>query len=139
MLTEIMSSATAGSSRRNRYTQEWLESCASNPLTIDGQLAHDEDEEGIAIQLYSICSSVLRDLCSQTQDPHSTRPQSLLLREELTKLYLWGQSFGPGELDLALEHSDDVRYIVLDALGNIGRLLLRGKISETQESYFLLY
>lgn len=123
-----MSSPTIGWSRRSRRTKEWLESSSSNLLTIDAQSAYGKDEEGLAAQLYSLCRRVLRDLCSQKQDLPSTRPHSLLLREELTKLYLWGQSFGPGELDIALEHSDDARYIVLDALGEIGRSLLRGKI-----------
>ena len=130
-----MSRTTAASSRRDRYTQEWLESSSSNLLSIDGQLVYDEDEQGLASQLYSLCKSVLRDLCSQEQGPPSKRSQSLLLKEELTKLYLWGQNFSPGELDTALGHADDARYIVLDALGNVGQSLLRGKISGTQEGY----
>ena len=129
-----MSSPTTGWSRRSRRTKEWLESSSSNLLTIDGQSAYGKDEAGLAAQLYSLCRRVLGDLCSQKQDLPSTRP----LREELTKLYLWGQSFGPGELDIALEHSDDARYIVLDALGEIGRSLLRGKFLETQANHFPL-
>lgn len=121
-----MSRSIIGSIRRYRYTQEWLESSDSSRVINDGQLNHDEDEEGIAGQLYSSCRSVLRDLCSQEQDPPSTTAQSLSLREELAKLYLWGHSFSPGELDTALENSDDVRYIVLDTLGDVGRSLLRG-------------
>lgn len=65
-------------------------------------------------------------------------PQSLLLREELTKLYLWGESFGPGELDIALEYSDDTRYSVLDTLGDVGRLLLRGKKQKRKKTTFRL-
>lgn len=134
-----MSSSITGPSRRIRYTQKWLESSASNLITIDGQLPYDEDKEGLAAQLCSLCRSVLRDICSQTQDSPSERLQSHLLKEELTKLFLWGHSFGPGELEITLEHSDDVRYNVLDALGDIGRLLLRGKISEMQEGYLPLH
>lgn len=129
-----MSRSITGSSRRYHYTEEWLKSSSSNGVTIDAQLAHDKYEEGLAGQLYSLCRSVLRGLCSQEQDPPLGRPQSLLLREELTKLYLWGQGFSRGELDTALEYSDDVRYIVLDTLGDVGRSLLRGKISETKKA-----
>lgn len=120
---------------KKEYTQKWLESSPLNPTT-DGQRPHDEDEEGFAAQLYSMCRSVLRDLCLQDQGlPSSGSPRSLLLREELAKLYLWGHSFGPGELDIALDYSDDARYLVLDALTDIGRSLLHGKMSEIQERY----
>lgn len=118
------------------FTQEWLESTSPNPGTTDGQRPHDEGEEGFAARLYSLCRSVLGDLCSQEQRSLSPRGlQSLLLREELAKLYLWGHSFGPGELDIALDYSDDARYLVLDALTDIGRSILRGKIFKIQERY----
>ena len=117
----------------NCYTQEWLESSASNLTVSSEQWSHDHDEteEGFAAQLYSLCQSVLGNLC---QDPPSSRRlQSLHLREELAKLYLWGHSFGPGELDSALGYSDDARYRVLDALADVGRSLLHGKIFEIQQ------
>lgn len=119
------------------YTQNWLESSPSDPATTDGERLHDEDEEGFAAQLYSLCRIVLGGFCSQEHGSSSRRLQSVLLREELAKLYLWGQSFAPGELDTAVDYSDDVRYLVLDALGDIGRSLLRGKISEISEIYLL--
>ena len=51
-----------------------------------------------------------------------------MLKDELGKLYLWGQAFGDDKLDRALEYSDEVRGNVLESLGDIGRLLLRGII-----------
>lgn len=112
------------------YTQEWVESNPSNLATADGHQPQDESEEGVAAQLYSLCQSVLGSLCSRDQGaPSSTKLQSVLLREELAKLYLWGHSFGPGELDSALDYDDDVRHLVLDALTSLARLLRCGKIS----------
>lgn len=128
---------------KTRYIQKWLDARPSNVATTDGQRAHGEGEgegegeQGFAAGLYYLCQSVMGVLCSQEQDSPSRRLQSLLLREELAKLYLWGQSFGPGELDTALDYSDDARYLVLDALGKVGRSLLLGKILETQESYLV--
>lgn len=118
------------------FTQKWLESSSPNPGTTDGQRPHDEGKEGFAARLYSLCRSVLRGLCSQEQSsPYFENLQPLLLREELAKFHLWGHGFSPGELDAALDYSDDARYLVLDALADIGRILLRGKISEIQETH----
>ena len=47
--------------------------------------------------------------------------------EDYHKLYLWGEVFDTGELDKALEQSDDLRDSVVDLLGTIGHLLLRGE------------
>lgn len=113
-----------------RYTQEWLNSSSSNQGTSSAQQRCDQHEEGLAARLYSSCRRVLRDLCWQEQTSPSRTSQSLFLRDELMKFYLWGQSFGPGELDTALEHSDDARYLVLEALRVIGQSLLRGKVSK---------
>ena len=114
---------------KSGYTKAWLESSCSNLATTNRPGVHNECEEGFATRLYSLCRSVFGDLCSQEQDFPSRRLQLLLLREELAKLYLWGQAFGPGELDKAIDYSEDVRYLVFDALGEVGRTVLRGKVS----------
>ena len=119
-----MGEADTASSRRSRYTQELLESALSPSATASEPVVDIQDEAVLAARLYSSCLSALRDLCP----PEPAKAiQSVLVHEELTKLYLWGQGFARGELDMALEYSEDTRYIVLDSLGNIGRLLLRGK------------
>ena len=127
-----MNSASGGPHGRNRYTQAWIDSSSSYPESSDEQLAYERDEEGLAARLYRQCRNALRDLCSQEQSGRGNMEQSYLLKEELAMLYLWGQNLGPGELDAALEYSDDVLYAVLDALGNIGHALLKGKTLKTQ-------
>ena len=123
-----MGEADTAPSRRSRYTQEWLESALSPSATASEPVADIQDEAGLAARLYSSCLAALRDL-SPPEPAKAT--QSVSVHEELTKLYLWGQGFARGELDMALEYSEDTRHMVLDALGNIGRLLLRGKILRT--------
>ena len=113
--------------RRNRYTQQWVESSSSLIASSDAEVGSDDNQQGLAAQLYSSCQSALRDVCSHESGPE-TSSRSFVLKEELTKLYLWGQSLGAGELDTALEYSDDARYLVLDTLGNTGRVLLRGEL-----------
>ena len=43
------------------------------------------------------------------------------------RLYLWGEPFGVGDLDKALSQSYELRENVLERLGHIGELVLRGK------------
>ncbi len=42
-----------------------------------------------------------------------------LVERRTCKAVSVGHSFGPGELDTALEYSDDARYLVLDALSDV--------------------
>ena len=86
-------------------------------------------EEGFASQFYSTCLQGFKQLCRQELEGYARGAQSYLLREELGKLYLWGESFNPGELDKALDEYEDLRDNVLDLLVNLGELVIRGKTS----------
>ena len=86
-----------------------------------------EHSEGFASRLYNSCLTVFQGVCTR-MCPGA--------REEIAKLYLWGQSFGPTELDIAMEYSDDAHTVVLDALGCIGQLLLDGEHSMMQRYCF---
>ena len=124
-----MSIATGGFGRRNRYTQAWLDSSPSYPDSAIRESAQEENSDGLAARLYNQCRDALRDLCSQERGKQVEKEQSVLLKEELAKLYLWGQNFGHGELDAALGYSDDTLCAALHALANLGRALLQGKVS----------
>ncbi|KAG6990978.1 hypothetical protein G7Y79_00059g091630 [Physcia stellaris] len=98
-----------------QYTREWLEESVSDSATVNEEQDSIERPEGFASQLYISCRTVLQGACTW---------MCLGAREEFAKLYLWGQSFGPTELDIALEYSDEAHNVVVDALGSIGQLLL---------------
>lgn len=124
-----MGTAAISSDYPHRYLQDWLHSNSSNVVATNGHPAPGEDNDGIAAQLYTMCQHLLKDICTQNQNSSPDRLQTPLLKEELTKLYLWGQDYGNGELDAGLEYSDDTHCIVLAALKDIAQLLLRGKTS----------
>ena len=117
-----MSASTANSAR---YTREWLETRSSGLLTGEGPTDSGGETEGHATQLYRVCQRVLGGLCTRLP---------VTAREELAKLYLWGQSLGPEYLDIALEYSEDVCTDVLEALASIGKLLLQGSASTATSS-----
>lgn len=109
--------------------QDWLygQSYAS-PEPKETSSDNNDSHQGFAARLYSLCLRLLRYLCQQDQNDSSKRHRVSSLKEELGKLYLWGEAFGNGKLDRALEYSDDVRGNVLESLRDIAKLLLRGII-----------
>ena len=110
------------------WTQEWLNTYSRTSLAPEGGLANGEEDPGIATRLYTLCLYVLRQICRQEQCKSLSANGISTLKEELGKLYLWGEAFKNGKLDRALEYSDEVRDTVLESLGDIGRILLRGKV-----------
>lgn len=116
-----------GGDGRSDYLLKWLDAGASGPTANDGIPAGDEDEQGFAARLHQLCLRALQDFNSQERDKHSSGSCSVVLRECLGRLYLWGEPFGVGELDRALEQSDELKDNVLERLSHIGKLVLRGK------------
>ena len=127
-MANTLTSVSRANGQRDR-TQEWLDGRSSS--AFDKTLKHDDDEDqNFAARLYSLCLHLLLSLCQREQNIPSKRQKVSNLKEELGKLYLWGEAFRSGKLDRALEYSDDVRANVLDSLGDIGKILLRGMIHQ---------
>lgn len=126
---------TDGFKGRSDYLLQWLDADAdadadvdaSRSISNDGQSAGGEDDQGFAARLYHLCLRALQGFYIQERGKLTSRSHSTGLRECLGRLYLWGESFGNGKLDRALEESDELRECVLERLSHIGRLLLRGK------------
>lgn len=116
-----------GGDGRSDYLLHWLDADTSDSTANDEFSAGDEDEQGFAARLYQACLRALQDIYRQERFKGSSRSRSSVLRESLGRFYLWGEPFGVGELDRALEQSDELRDDVLERLGHIGKLLLRGK------------
>lgn len=115
-----------GGDGRSGYLLRWLDTDASGPIANVETPAGGEDDQGFAARLYQLCLRALQDFYRQERDKHSSKSGSIVLRECLGRLYLWGEPFGVGELDRALEQSNELRDNVLERLGHIGELLLRG-------------
>ncbi len=130
---------TDGFKGRSDYLLQWLDADAdadaiadadvdaSQSIANDGKPAEGEDDQGFGARLYHLCLRALQEFYIQKREKRTSRSRSAGLRECLGRLYLWGESFGNGELDRALEESDELRESVLERLSHIGKLLLRGK------------
>ena len=113
--------------------QQWIDTHESTSVDYARTRAGErgiECEEGFVSRFYGTCLQEFRHLCRQGQRGYAPGPRSYLLKEELGKLYLWGEMFGPGELDKALSVSEELRDSVLDLLVNLGELVLCGKASK---------
>lgn len=108
----------------DKATIEWLHTGAStSPSSLDQSFEHD----GIATQLHAQSIDIFRRIYRIKRHTCPSDKSFSKVKEELGKFYLWGNAFADGELDRALESSDDVRFEVLDSLSAIARLLLRGE------------
>ena len=123
-------------SRRADYIQEWLDAASSTPVTLDekfeftaADVEPDQDEysQGLATRLYQLGRQGLQQLCRRKEKIPRLNLSQSALREELGRLYLWGEAFENGKLEKALEQSEDLRDTVLDFLCAIGDSIIRGK------------
>ena len=126
MMSNDVNSRTGNEDHHSQYTQQWVDASSSAYASLDERSVIPEaQDQGFATQLYRTCLHVFRHLCNEAKDHGSQRLRLSSLKDELAKLYLWGEDFGGAELDDVLEHSEDVRKVVLELLGDIGRTLLR--------------
>ena len=119
------------------YIQEWLDAQSSTPIALDevGSAPADVEPDsqeydqglGLATRLYQLGRQGLQQLCRQDRCVPRLSSSQSALREELGRLYLWGEAFEDGKLDKALEQSEDLRDTVLEFLCAIGDSIIRGK------------
>ncbi len=123
----------SGGDDHKEFMQQWLDTNKSSSVDFARTCPGERDidrEEGFASRFYSTCLRGFQQLCRQEQERYAHGSRSSLLKEELDRLYMWGESFGPGELDKALGESEEIRDNVLDLLVNLGELVIRGKASK---------
>ena len=123
-------------SGRADYIQKWLDPENLTPIAADDgsgctaadvEPDHNEHNQGLAIRLYQLSRQGLQQLCRQEEHIPRLNSSQFALREELGKLYLWGEAFENGKLDKALEQSEDLSDTVLEFLCAIGNIIIRGK------------
>ena len=123
-------------SGRADYTQKWLNAKDLTPIAVDDESGctaadvepdHNEHNQGLATRLYQLSRQGLQQLCRQEEYIPRLNLSQSALKEELGRLYLWGEAFENGKLDKALEQSEDLRDTVLEFLCAIGDIIVRGK------------
>lgn len=113
----------------NDYLLQWLDANASGPIANDGIAAGSEDSQGFAARLYQLCLHALQDFYISPGTGQTQLQVTFSCPERVSwKIIPVGRILGIGELDRALDQSDELRDDLLERLGHIGKLLLRGKL-----------
>jgi hypothetical protein len=97
--------------------EDWITRACEAPISLQ-KASIDAFEP--AWQLYGGCLNLFAYLCRSHEED-----KNAMLREELMRLYLWGEGFSDGRLDKSLKCSDELRRTVLELLCSIGRWLIR--------------
>lgn len=116
---------------RGQWVHQWLGLDSLTKPALPQHIIQDADE-GFAARLYVSCLRTLQQLYRRERDYSPPKQRAHVLKEELGKLYLWGEHFGAGELDEALTQSDDLKENVIELLSGIGKSMLKGKIFVTR-------
>jgi len=130
-----MATSTAYSRRSSWRPENFLDTATFIPNwideTTDGYAGQSgESEEGFASSLYKSCMKVFQELYKQACRSSSLSPQEQhRLKEDLGKLFLWGDGFGYKMLDRILEQSLDLRDTVLGFIAGIGKALTGSTLS----------
>ena len=112
------------------YTDQWINDSFTIPSPREA-LSTDIDEDGFATRFHKTCIRVLKLVTESIPGgalfgKNDARAASM--KEELGRLYLWGESFESQDLDEALDQSDEVRDNVLELFCDIGESLINGNI-----------
>ena len=111
------------------YTHQWINN-TSDLFTRREAMLSDIVGLGLATRFHKACLRVFKLFLQHLPVLSTFRmdaDQTASAKEELGRLYLWGESFGDGCLDKALEQSDEIRDNVFELFRGIGGTLLRGK------------
>ncbi len=108
------------------YLGEWID--GNSIQTIKGTPA--DHEIGFVESLYQACLATFQGVWKDVSHSSAVlnHTERHLLREGLSRFLLWGEDFDHGYLDQTLEHADDLRKSILRLLGDLGRLLLSGRL-----------
>lgn len=113
------------------YTEQWVQKTEAPAGIVENGL-----QAGLATRLYLGCMQILKSICGDfTQtvpEENSAQAQVDLLKPELGKFFLWGESRCDGSLDDAIDEMDAVKCMVLRLLCDIAEELFACKSHVSQ-------
>lgn len=124
-----MMSGKAADGDTASYTNQWVDDNFKSS-TLGEAAITDTEDCGFAARLHTACLRIFKLVSHYTCRVSKYQKEAIQaanVKEELGRFYLWGESFPDGDLDRALEQSDEIRDNVLDLLQGIGETLIRGK------------
>ncbi|KAL6720532.1 hypothetical protein ACLMJK_002456 [Lecanora helva] len=103
------------------YMIQWLKDHSFGTKNYEEAPNEDEGNQCLAARLYHFCLRSLQYVYRRERSHGRRDPKCF--EDCLGRFYLWGESFEHGELEEALQQSDDLRNSVLEQLIQVGELL----------------
>lgn len=104
-----------------RLLEQWIDGTSvESEQAAEG--GYDVTASGFTWHLYESCLKLLKNII-QLEGQNiglETRP----LRECLSRLFLWGEGFGGGQLDKVIQRSDSLKGTILQFVSAIAKILL---------------
>jgi hypothetical protein len=87
------------------------------------------DDKGIIAALFDDCLLLLKGFLAASINTAPTQFDTKALESGIATLFFWGDEFGVsnGDLDKALQRSEDTRDVTLSVLVSLGEFLSEGK------------
>ncbi len=115
--------ATADVNSTKAFVREWIDGNTTWSTNRSGN-----DDVGFAGLLYDSCLDLFKELYTEScRSSFLSKDEQQQLKEELGRLFLWGDAFGDGKLDRILVQSSDLRNTILEFISGIGKVLTGSK------------
>lgn len=111
------------------YVHEWIYNTSTEQEAERKLVVSKDADDCLAARLYASCVQVLQGICYQVSDPGVSYPavNQHMFKNELGRLYLFGDSFKNGKLNRILENADELEESIVEILAGIGILLARSE------------
>ena len=133
------------------YTQEWIDETVDVgveqeiiELDLERKFKH---EQGLTTRLYDACLQTFKELCLENAKPSPASKDldsedkcstgsdlssnelrmKRNLKNQMARLFLWGEGFSDGRLDKALDLSDELKCLVLQLLCDLSLELQKSR------------
>ncbi|TVY76035.1 hypothetical protein LSUE1_G007787 [Lachnellula suecica] len=113
-----------------RLLEQWIDG-TSVESTFSEQEGYDVTASGFAWHLYESCLKLLNNIIRL--DGQTTNLETKPLKECLSRLFLWGEGFGGGQLDTVIQRSDALKSTILQFIAAIAKILLDGILDVAKE------
>lgn len=109
-----------------RFFEEWIDGSTIHSSTQSKELSIDIVKSVSAWLLYESILVFFSRLVSYTQSSKDRTAWTKALKADVGSLYLWGECYEGGQLDIILADSDDLRHTIIELLATLGLELHNG-------------
>jgi len=104
--------------------EQWIDGTSLESRLSENE-GWDVTASGFGWHIYQTCLKLLKKIIQTTQNTGGpTGIESRPLKDCLSRLFLWGEGFGGGQLDKIIQRSDALKSTILQFIAAISKILL---------------